>query len=72
MSNNKNNLPLTIDGNPNYKNDAVLASIIDVVGLNLTRALNSMAATSHPDGFVVSNYDAETLVSIQKLLQAFR
>lgn len=77
MNSNKNNLPLTIDGNPNLDNPSVLAGLLDCAGMNLTMTLNDIgaranAATNPDDSITISAQEAYTLIGVQKLLRLMR
>ena len=71
-SNTMNNLPLTINGIPNYKNDLVLAALIDTVGINLTKSLNELVPANAHDPVVLTEEWIRNLVNVQILLQQLR
>lgn len=62
------NLPLTIDGIPNLRNDIVLASMLDVVGMHFTDALNRIGKN---EGQATMD-DLQLLVHVHGLLQQIR
>jgi len=67
-----NKLPLTINGIPNYKNDIVLAALIDTVGINLTKSLNELVPANVHDPVVLTEEWIRNLVNVQILLQELR
>jgi hypothetical protein len=62
------NLPLTIDGIPNLRNELVLASMLDVAGIHLTDVLNRIGAN---DGQATED-DLMRLVHVHGLFQQIR
>lgn len=68
MSNNHNNLPLTINGIPNIQNNLVLASMLDVVGMSLTDVMNKVGASQG----IMEVDDMHTMIAIHGLLQELR
>jgi len=62
------NLPLTIDGVPNLRNDIVLASMLDVAGIHFTDALNRIGKNEGQ----ASMDDLLLLVHVHGLLQHIR
>lgn len=67
-SNTMKNLPLTIDGIPNLRNDIVLASMLDVAGIHFTDVLNRIGKNEGQ----ASMHDLQILVHVHGLLQQIR
>ena len=67
-SNTMKNLPLTIDGIPNLRNDLVLASMLDVAGIHFTEVLNRIGTNEGQ----ASMHDLQLLVHVHGLLQQIR